>query len=797
MFAQGQPMNGLLPIPATYDYRLVTLSVVIAILASYAALDLAGRVTAKRGRARLVWLMGGAFAMGSGIWAMHYTGMLAFRLSIPVYYHVPTVTLSLLAAVLASFIALYVVSRERMIPLRVIAGSLFMGIGIATMHYTGMAAMRLDAMHHYHRGLWILSVLLAVVISFVGLVLISYFRGENRSWKLKAVGALVMGLAIPVMHYTGMAAVSFFPTVTAPDRSWSVDISVLASCTIIAITFVILSFVAVTSLLDRRLSAQQTVLDNERQMLRALSDNIPDFMYVKDTESKFVVANLHLARAVGVETPEEVIGKTDFDFYPQELANAFYEDEQDVMRSGQPLCNREERRIDGAGNETHILTTRVPLRNSLGEVDGIAGIGRDIGGRKKMEDALREAERKYRGIFDEAIVGIFQSTPDGRFLSVNPAMARIYGYDSPQEMIASVTDISRQFYVEPKRREEFMLLMDRLGGVKNFEYEAFRKDGSKIWIVMSVRAIQQNGAVVRYEGMAEDTTERKLLQNQLFQAQKLESIGQLAAGIAHEINTPTQYIGDNVRFLKDGFRDLKSLLANYERLLVAAKGDTLSCEIVQETAAAVESADTTYLLEEIPKAIEQTIEGVTRVSALVSAMKEFSHPGTKEKIPLDLNHAIKSTITVARNEWKYVADVETELDPSLPPISCQPGEFNQVILNLIVNAAHAIADAVRKGGSEKGKIKVQTRDCLEWVEIRIQDTGSGIPEKVRARIFDPFFTTKEIGKGTGQGLAIAHSVVVDKQGGTIHFETEEGKGTTFIIRLPHDGKALATKAVSA
>ncbi len=294
-----------------------------------------------------------------------------------------------------------------------------------------------------------------------------------------------------------------------------------------------------------------------------------------------------------------------------------------------------------------------------------------------------------------------------------------------------------------------------------------------------------------------DTTARSVLEEQLRQAQKLESVGQLAAGIAHEINTPTQYIGDNVRFLRDAFRDLKSLLGNYERLSVAGQGNSLSREAVQEAAAAVEEANADYLLEEIPKAIDQTLEGVTRVSTLVGAMKEFSHPGTKGKTPLDLNHAIQCTITVARNEWKYVADMETEFDPSLPPISCEPGEFNQVILNLIVNAAHAIGDVVGKGGSEKGKIKVQTRNCPEWAEIRVQDTGSGIPEKVRARVFDPFFTTKEIGKGTGQGLAIARSVVVDKHDGTIHFETEEGKGTTFIVRLPKEGKAVAARTVSA
>ena len=206
----------------------------------------------------------------------------------------------------------------------------------------------------------------------------------------------------------------------------------------------------------------------------------------------------------------------------------------------------------------------------------------------------------------------------------------------------------------------------------------------------------------------------------------------------------------------------------------------------------MECIDTGYLLDEIPKAIDQTLEGVTRVSTIVGAMKEFSHPDIKEKVPLDLNRAISSTITVARNEWKYVAEMETEFDPSLLPVPCLPGEFNQVILNLIINAAHTIADVARNGGPTMGKIKVQTLNCVEWVEIRIQDTGTGIPEEVQNRIFDPFFTTKEIGKGTGQGLAIARSVVITKHGGSIRFETEEGKGTTFIIRLPYDGKALST-----
>ena len=594
-------MNNLTPMQGTYDYRLVALSVLIAIFASYAALDLAGRVNANRGRVRFAWLLGGAFAMGSGIWAMHYTGMLAFRLPMRVAYHVPTVIASLLAAIMASLIALFVVSRDRMTPTRVAGGGILMGAGIATMHYTGMAAMRLAAMHSYHRGLWTLSILLAVVISMVGLLLISYSQNERRGGLAKFAIALVMGLAIPVMHYTGMAAVTFTRTNLSPDLSWSADISALASSAIIIVTSCILAFVVVTSLVDRRLSAQQYILDNERTMLRALIDNIPDFMYVKDRQGRFLIANLHTAQALGATIVEDLLGKTDFDFFPKDVATTFYADEQQVMRSEQPLFNREEKMVDRNGNTIHILTTKVPLRNADGVISGIAGVGHDISKRKRNEDALREAERKYREIFDEAIVGIFQSMPNGRFLRVNRAMARIFGFASADEMMAAVTDISQQLYVDPGRYEEFAKVMDRLGSMLSLECEAYRKDRSKIWISCSGRAVRENRVVVRYDGMMEDITERKFLRGQLLQAQKLESIGQLAAGIAHEINTPTQYIGSNVRFLKDAFQDLKGLLADYERLLTAARSNTLSSETIQEVAAAVERANAAICLSRFPR----------------------------------------------------------------------------------------------------------------------------------------------------------------------------------------------------
>jgi PAS domain S-box-containing protein len=654
-------MNGPIAIHGAYDDRLVVLSVLIAIFASYAALDLTGRVTASRGGARLAWLTGGAIAMGSGIWAMHYTGMLAFRLPIPVYYHIPTVALSLLAAILASAIALFVVSRPRVTAVHVGAGSALMGAGIATMHYTGMAAMRLAAMHEYDRELVLISVLLAVVIAFAALNLTYYVRNENRGRWLQLGIALVMGLAIPAMHYTGMAAVSFVSTTMQPDLSRAVDISTLSSSAMILVTLVILGFAVFTSVVDRRLSAQARELAFSEQRYQLLFESNPAPVLVFDVQTLVFLA----------------------------------------------------------ANQAAVLTYGFSLQEFLGLKVTALHISDDLESLLSEGPARKTCEAQHR-------------RKDGAAIEVELRMCRIT-WDGKPAALLLVHDIT-----ERKQAER----------------------------------------------------QRDIMEVQLRQSQKLESIGQLAAGLAHEINTPTQYIGNNVRFLQEAFEELRGLMAEYDRQLAAASGHVLSPEAMREIAAAAEQADTSYLLEEIPKAIQQTMDGVERVRTLVVAMKEFSHPGSKEKSPLNLNKAIESTVIVARNEWKYVADLETDYDASMPMILCLPSEFNQAMLNLIVNAAHAIGDVVRKAGSGKGKIRVQTLNCADWAEIRITDTGTGIPEKVRERIFDPFFTTKEVGRGTGQGLAIVRSVIVDKHSGSIHFETEEGKGTTFIVRIPHDGKAL-------
>ncbi|MBN2375607.1 MAG: PAS domain S-box protein [Sedimentisphaerales bacterium] len=282
----------------------------------------------------------------------------------------------------------------------------------------------------------------------------------------------------------------------------------------------------------------------------------------------------------------------------------------------------------------------------------------------------------------------------------------------------------------------------------------------------------------------EDITERKELQGQLLQAEKMRSIGQLASGIAHEINTPTQYISDNIHFLQDGFTDILKIIGKYQEIAAQAEQGQIDTGQLSQLKTMIGELDLEYLMEEVPQAIKQSLEGVKNVSQIVLAMKGFAHPGVQTKTTHDINRAIESIIIVTKNQWKYVADMKMDFDPELPLVTGFPGELNQVILNLIINASDAITDKAGGNVTEKGTITISTRQAGEWVEIRISDSGTGIPEEIRSQVLNPFFTTKEIGKGSGQGLAIAHSVIVDKHGGTFTFETETGKGTTFIIRIP-------------
>jgi len=382
------PVNGTLP--GSYDYGLVALSVLIAILASYTALDLAGRVTAARGWARLTWLTGGAIAMGLGIWSMHYIGMLAFSLPVPVRYFLPTVVMSLLAAIFASAVALYVASRQTMGPLPAAIGSIIMGSGIAGMHYIGMAAMRLSGECMYDMRLVSLSVVLAIVISLVALWLTFRLRGEMRGtgWR-KIASALVMGAAIPVMHYTGMAAVSFAPSGVPADWSHALSISSLGVAAITIVTFMVLGVAILTSFLDRRFSAQTLELESSEARYRLLFERSLAGVYRITLEGRILDCNDAFSRIFGYASRAEHLAHAANDHY---LGPADREAYSARLQEQKALTNFERclRRKDG--NPVWVLENATFLDGKNGAPGVIEGTLIDITERKQAEAELRKAK---------------------------------------------------------------------------------------------------------------------------------------------------------------------------------------------------------------------------------------------------------------------------------------------------------------------------------------------------------------------------------------------------------------------
>jgi signal transduction histidine kinase len=289
-----------------------------------------------------------------------------------------------------------------------------------------------------------------------------------------------------------------------------------------------------------------------------------------------------------------------------------------------------------------------------------------------------------------------------------------------------------------------------------------------------------------HERLTAEIESRERVEADLRQAQKLEAVGRLAAGVAHEINTPVQFVGDSIEFLRDATQDLMGVVEKLRVVEDAVMSGAPALEAAIVARAAEEKADLAYVVENVPKAFERALEGLSRVTTIVRSMKEFAHPSREEMAPVDLNHAIEATLVLARNEYKYVADVEMDLEKDLPLVTCHIGDVNQAVLNIIVNAAHAIGDVV-KGTDERGLLVIKTwRDGGDAL-IAIRDSGSGIPDAIQDRIFDPFFTTKPVGQGTGQGLSISRSVIVEKHGGQLSFMSDLGAGTTFLIRLPIRG----------
>ena len=428
-----------------------------------------------------------------------------------------------------------------------------------------------------------------------------------------------------------------------------------------------------------------------------------------------------------------------------------------------------------------------PIKNEKGETTHYLAIKEDI---TEQVEAQRRMNRLNRQ--NEILIASFPSIlmvvdRDDRIIRWNKTAEEVFGlpwkevrhkYLKEVPLSWNWEDVTEGISVSREKKK-----LHKMAAVA---YE--RRDGAQGFLDITVAPfIGREEIIDGYLIHAEEVTEKKVVESQKVQAQKLESIGQLAAGIAHEINTPAQYVGDNIHFLKDSFADLSKMLNllnssdHQENNVPGPSG------LLEQLMQIADQIDLDFLINEIPQAIQQSQDGIEKIGRIVSAMKEFSHPGGKNKTLVDLNRNIENTITVSRNEWKYVAELQTEFDESLTEVYCYPDELNQVILNLIINAAHAIKEKVGDSGN-LGKIKIITRNRKDKAQILIVDDGPGIPAEIQKKIFDPFFTTKDVGKGTGQGLAIAYDVICNKHGGELSVKSKPGEGATFIVELPKDSE---------
>ncbi|MGE4297301.1 MAG: ATP-binding protein [Desulfovibrionaceae bacterium] len=513
--------------------------------------------------------------------------------------------------------------------------------------------------------------------------------------------------------------------------------------------------------------------------LRTIFNNTHDAIFMHDGNGKILDVNERLLELFRLNRDEALSMSILDDYSSPRNQLGRMEDAWELALGGDKvvlewLCRRPH---DGVEFDVEMALSRIEV---LGQMVVLVNL-HDISEQKRVQTQQKEHQEFLKTIFEGIGAAIFVFDPSLKtIVDCNTISERLLSLHK-KDIVSGNLNVEFPFMTHVKRN---LLKPDWNAGNAYEEGVLVLPGGEHLPIARHLFDIHMGGKKHLVQ-VVFDITERKNLERRLQLAKKLESIGLLAAGIAHEINTPIQYVGDSVHFVKESFQEIEGLLELYAASLEHGQPVEAESDMVERVAARKQDMDFDFIVREVPKACDTALDGVHRVASIVLAMKNFSHPGEEDARPSDINRSIEDTINVSRNEWKYVADMQTDLAQDLPFVHCQSSGINQALLNIIVNAAHAIA--ARPQGTEKGRITVTTQAVADAVEIRISDTGCGIPKENLQRVFDPFFTTKEVGKGTGQGLAIVHDIIVMKHGGSIDIESEVGMGTTIVIRLPVGG----------
>ena len=511
------------------------------------------------------------------------------------------------------------------------------------------------------------------------------------------------------------------------------------------------------------------------ERFRGIATASPVGIAITDTEGNLFYANdrMHIITGAG---PVELSGMN--------WLERIHEDERQTLShdwfKAEPQRNmrQEVKVVQKEGRLVWVLAQIVELKSMQGDVIGSVLTFTDI---TKLKEA-ELAQNRLTAAIEQAAEMVIVTDLGGNITYVNPAFKTITGY-TPEE---AVGDNPRILNSGEQNRAFYKELWGKLtsGETWNGRFINIKKNGERYTQDSTIGPIRNKaGALIGYVGVARDISDQLMSEAQLRQAQKLESIGELAAGIAHEINTPTQYVNSNMQFLADAFETFSKMLESCQKFQESVKGGNSLEELQTMAEKVIDEEELKYLAEDIPNALSESKTGLERIAEIVQSVKQLAHPGETTKSYFNLNEISRDAATVSANEWKYIADIDFDLDEDLPNIFCLKGEVGQVLLNLIVNSAHAMVSKF-KNSEEKGTIGIKTYTESDEVVIEVSDNGSGMPKDVAKKAFDPFFTTKDVGKGTGQGLAITHNVVVNMHGGSINVETEEGVGTTFTIRFP-------------
>ncbi|MGB3405584.1 MAG: MHYT domain-containing protein [Microcoleaceae cyanobacterium] len=861
-------------LPTNYNLQLVILSVAIAMLASYTALNLAGRVNATQSRAQMGWLVSGALAMGTGIWSMHFIGMLAFRLPVAVNYNFQQVVVSVLPAILASGLALFLVSRPTLDGFRLLAGSLLMGSAIASMHYLGMSAMDTSAIISYNLWIVTLSILIAIAVSFVGLFLVFKLRegtGIYYTWK-KFLAAIVMGIAIASMHYVGMAAAEFIPisqtvleaTLQPPENVVSLTASVITG------TFIVLGIALLTAFFDRRLSAQvisNQVLEESQKYLKTILEGIQVGVLVSEGNSQIKLSNHAVFQMLNLHNEAELQQlweKALTDNVDQQSTELFeieyFQSFQSIVKTiaaQQLIENRVVNLATSAQQQpTALLVNAVPMHLSDSSVTQMVCTFSEITELKQTENRLKESEAQFRNIAQQEEIlndlsnKIRQSLDLQTILQTAVCQVRnlfktdralIYQFDGNWYGKVILEDVAKPWNstigetvdncFPPECLESYQ--NGRIRAINNISTAQLHPDHFQflqrlqvqanlivpimvhnyLWGLLIVHqccctrdwkeaeknllnrlaiqlgiSIQQSElytqaeqnaqqALLQAQKLQKTLQELQSLQLQLIQSEKMSSLGQLVAGIAHEINNPVNFIHGNLTHVQEYTQDLLDLIQLYQ---------THYPEPCSEIQTEIEEVDLEFLQEDLVKVFTSMKVGTDRIRQIVLSLRNFSRMDEADLKQVDIHEGIDSTLLILQHRLKSQSDssaIEVIKNyGNLPQVECYAGQLNQVFMNILTNAIDALT--VENSPTKLPQITISTSADKEWIEIAIANNGPEIPTAIQNRIFDPFFTTKPIGQGTGMGLSICYKIIVDKHQGQLHCKSIPNQGTEFMIQIP-------------